>query len=192
MDVHRHGPKLSFQSIAGLDIKDLAVTWDNLEPGAVVTLGALSGLRRLVFWAGPANSVEAVGRLHSLEYLNLVGGRSGWARLAGLASLQEAVLWDARLPDLRPISGWSGLRSLWLRGRRVKSLDGISELQALESLWLEVLGISDLTPLQGLATLTTLNLSGLALADLGPLPGLPPLPPPPLPPRDSPSQVTSL
>src|SRR5260370_12911151 len=102
MDVHRHGPKLSFQSIAGLDIKDLAVTWDHLEPGDVVNLGALSGLRRLVFWAGPANSVEAVGRLRKLEYLNLVGGRSGWARLAGLARLPEAVLLGARLPDPPP------------------------------------------------------------------------------------------
>jgi hypothetical protein len=175
MDVHRHGPKLSFQSIAGLDIRDLAVTWDTLEPGDVVNLGALSGLRRLVFWAGPANSVEAVGRLRDLEYLNLVGGRSGWARLAGLASLQEAVLWDARLPDLRPMSAWASLKSLWLRGRRVKSLDGISELRALESAWLEVLGIGDLTPLQGLERLTSLNLSGLALDDLGPLAGLPSL-----------------
>jgi hypothetical protein len=175
MDVHRNGPKLSFQSIAGIDIRDLAVTWDSLEPGDVVNLGALSGLQRLVFWAGPANSVEAVGRLHNLEYLNLVGGRSGWARLAGLASLQEAVLWDARLPDLRVMSAWASLKSLWLRGRRAKSLDGISELPALESLWLEVLGISDLTPLQGLATLTTLSLSGLALDDLGPLAGLPSL-----------------
>jgi hypothetical protein len=175
MDVHRHGPKLSFQSIAGLDIRDLAVTWDTLEPGDVVNLGALSGLRRLVFWAGPANSVEAVGRLRDLEYLNLVGGRSGWARLAGLASLQEAVLWDARLPDLRPMRLWGSLKSLWLRGRRVKSLDGISELRALESAWLEVLGIGGLTPLQGLETLTSLNLSGLALDDLGPLAGLPSL-----------------
>jgi hypothetical protein len=141
----------------------------------VVNFGALSGLRRLVFWAGPANSVEAVGRLRDLEYLNLVGGRSGWARLAGLASLQEAVLWDARLPDLRPMRLWGSLKSLWLRGRRVKSLDGISELRALESAWLEVLGIGGLTPLQGLETLTSLNLSGLALDDLGPLAGLPSL-----------------
>jgi hypothetical protein len=175
MDVHRHSPKLSFQSIAGTDIRDLAVTWDNLEPGDAVNLGALSGLRRLVFWAGPANSVEAVGRLRNLDYLNLVGGRSGWARLAGLPNLQEAVLWDARLPDLRPMSAWASLKSLWLRGRRVKSLDGISELQALESCWLEVLGISDLTPLRGLPTLTTLNLSGLAVDDLAPLAGLPSL-----------------
>jgi hypothetical protein len=116
--------------------------------------------------------VETIGRLHNLEYLNLVGGRSGWARLVGLDRLQEAVLWDARLPDLRPMSGWASLRSLWLRGRRVKSLEGIAELRALESAWLEVLGISDLAPLQGLATLSTLNLSGLALDDLGPLAGL--------------------
>ena len=164
MDVHPRGPKLSFHSIAGLDIKDLAVSWDHLEAGDVVNLGALSGLRRLVFSAGPANSVEAVGRLQNLEYLNLTGGRFGWARLADLGRLQEAVLWDARLPDLRPISGWASLRSLWLRGRRVKSLEGIAALRALESAWLEVLGISDLTPLHGLETLTTLNLSGLALA----------------------------
>ncbi len=173
MDVHSRGPKLSFQSLAGLDIRDLAVRWDHLEPGDVVNLGAQSGLRRLVFWAGPANSVEAVGRLHNLEYLNLVGGRGGWARLAELARLEEAVLWEARLADLRPLSGWASLRSLWLRGRRVRSLEGIAALRELESAWLEVLGISDLAPLQGLGTLTTLHLSGLALDDLGPLAGLP-------------------
>lgn len=175
MDVHHRGPKLELRSIAGLDIQDLAVTWDHLEPGDAVNLGALSGLRRLVFWAGPANPVDAVGGLHNLEYLNLVGGRGGWARLLGLARLQEAVLWDARLADLRPISGWTSLKSLWLRGRRVKSLDGIAALRALESAWLEVLGISDLAPLQGLEGLTNLNLSGLAVDDLGPLAGLPSL-----------------
>lgn len=175
MDVHPRGPKLSFRSIAGLDIKELAVRWDHLEPSDMGNVDVLSGLRRLVFWAGPADSVEAIGRLHNLEYLNLDGGRSGWTRLAGLGHLQEAVLWDARFPDLRPISGWSGLRSLWLRGRGVKSLDGIAELRALESLWLEVLGVSDLTPLKGLETLTSLNLSGLALDDLAPLAGLPSL-----------------
>ena len=175
MDVHPRGPKLSLESLARLGIEELAVRWDHLEPGEVGNLGVLSGLRRLVFWAGPADSVDAIGQLHQLEYLNLDGGRSGWARLAGLGRLQEAVLWDARLPDLRPISGWASLRSLWLRGRRVKSLEGIGELPALESLWLEVLGISELTPLQGMEALTSLNLSGLALDDLGPLASLPSL-----------------
>ena len=45
MAVHPRGPKLSFQSIAGFDIKDLAVTWDHLEPGdEVLTTLHLSGL----------------------------------------------------------------------------------------------------------------------------------------------------
>lgn len=175
MDVHPRGPKLSFQSITGLDMRDLTVRWDHLEPGEAANLGALSGLRRLVYWAGPADSVEAIGRLQNLEYLNLVGGRSGWQRLAGLGRLKEAVLWEARLADLRPLSGWESLRSLWLRGRRVESLEGIAALRELESAWLEVLGVSDVTPLQGLETLTALHLSGLALDDLGPLAGLPSL-----------------
>jgi hypothetical protein len=170
-----HTRKLMLSSLAGLGIRELAVVWDRLEPGAVQELGAFSELHRLALRAGPGNTVEWVSRLRKLEYLWLDGGRSGWKHLTGLDRLEELVLWDARLSDLHCLDGCVGLRSLWLRGRRVKSLDGIGGIPALESAWLEVLGIPDLAPLEGLQSLHTLELSGLALDDLRPLSGLPSL-----------------
>jgi hypothetical protein len=168
-----HGQrKLSLSSLGGSDLRDLAITWNRIQPGDIGNVGSFSELRRLALHAGPGDSVESVGQLQMLEYLFLEGGRSGWARLALLGRVEEAVLWDARLTDLHSLSGWARLRSLWLRGRRVKSLAGINALRALDILCLEVLGITDLTPMRGLENLTTLKLTGVALDDLGPLAGL--------------------
>lgn len=174
--VSHHGRRLSIDELRDLDIRDLAVRWDRLEPGEIDELGGLSGLRRLLLHAGPYDSVKSVGALRNLEYLLVEGGRSGWARLAPLDRLEEAVLWDARLPNLRPLGGWSRLRSLSLRGRRVKSLEGIGALRALETAALEVLGIDDLGPLAGLRSLRDLSLSGgespWHVRSLAPLAGL--------------------
>jgi hypothetical protein len=164
--------RLSLSSLRGSDLRDLAVTWNRIEPGDTGNVGSFSELRRLAWHAGPGDSVESVGRLHMLEYLFLEGGRSGWKRLGLLDRVEEAVLWDARLSNLHSLSGWVRLRSLWLRGRRVKSVAGIDALRALDILCLEVVAITDLTPLRGLKNLTTLKLSGVALDDLGPLAGL--------------------
>lgn len=174
ISVHSQRP-LRVEALAGLELRDLGVTWERMARGEMQNLAALAGLRRLVVDAGPAESVADIGRLEHLTYLHLRGGRSGWARLAPLARLEEAYLFETGLPDLRALNGWTRLINLALLGRRLNSLEGIGALGALESCSLTAVGVRDLEPVRGLDNLKILHLSSLAVDDLGPLADLPSL-----------------
>jgi hypothetical protein len=157
------GHRLDLESLPAEQMRKLAVNRWSVK--SLVPLERMRGLRRLSadLFRDP---VDAIGLMHNLEYLRLRGPAKGWAKLRDCTRLEEAVLIDVQIANLRRWNTWPRLRKLTLAGRGVKSLAGLESSQTLDQLTLLNLRMNDLTPLRELPRLTALELRMADAVDL--------------------------
>ena len=151
---------------SALEWADAEVERDTDGTDVSVTIGAGFHMNSKEF---RAHLVDLEGSLH-VRFLDR------WAELgpvlSGLTRL-HLDLRGAKVNDLTPLAGLSGLRSLYLDScEQVSILTPLAGLSGLESIYLTKTRVSDLTPLAGLSGLRSLNLVSTQVSDLKPLAGL--------------------
>ena len=130
-----------------LALRELTLGELTVLDGSWRALSGQNGLDALELWNPPAETMEAAGALSGLRELRLYGYTHG---------------------DLSPLSGMSGLDSLFVSG--LESLEGAEALTGLRQLRLLDSTVSDFSPLSGLKQLLSLQLHHLPNADYTTIP----------------------
>lgn len=133
---------------------------------------------------GEIESLEGIGRLTSLTYLNIDRNAiQDLKELRKLTKLETLYCNDNYVADLSPLSKLTSLRLLSLnnqsesydqysRGRKATDLTPLKELTGLTTLHLNQGTFKSIAPLAGLVNLNELDISGDKIADITPLAGM--------------------
>ena len=108
----------------------------------------------------------------SFNYFSTTTGTSSLSPLSGLTGLQTLYLHNDQISDLSPLSGLTDLTCLSLSFNQVSDLSSLSGLANLQTLDLWGNQINDLSPLSSLANLQLLDLHSNQISSLAPLSGL--------------------
>lgn len=153
-----HGDVLPGDRYAeGVDLPTLSAPFRPSVDVARIDPGA-----RTVAVMGSARDLHRIAGVPALERLWISGVDPKNAHIIGAAaSIEELVVHDLRIADLRWLNSLTRLRSLAIAGSsRLKRLDGIESLARLTSLTLFDVGLDDLAGISALRELRTLCVEG--------------------------------